>query len=175
MIYKTMVNRFGKSGDIDQFKAVILKEKMSNTPTVKREIEGSSSTSSHDVQEEEKNRRFYRDFWIGKMLSQFPHHFIDMRLQSYKQICKGTLCKNCRMVLHHEKQGDKELWFSPKFGYFCNGCLHPKNGDFVAYITQIRNANIGLPTFESNDRIKENAILIRKTRPSSIKGFCYKN
>ena len=66
MIYKALVNRFGKDTNIDQFKALMINEKVQTTPIHSRE---QSCSSSHDLKLEEQRRRDFHDFWVGKMLA----------------------------------------------------------------------------------------------------------
>ena len=69
------------------------------------------------------------------MMAQFPHHFIDMKLESIKQEMGMLSCKNCSVKFQFDKNNPEDkYWFSPKFGYFCKSCLHSKDGDTETYI-----------------------------------------
>lgn len=53
--------------------------------------------------------------------------------------------------------------------------MHPKDSDVQLFLDQLRQSKFNFPRFESNSRIKTDAIKIRRNRSTAIKSFCYKN
>lgn len=111
------------------------------------------------------------------MLAEHPYTFLDLKLMRPNQdaMYEKLKCFNCKKNINISKGDDENLWFSPQFSWFCKSCLHPTDSDVQMYLDQMKQSKFNFPRYEMNNRIKNDAIKIRKNRSTAIKSFCYKN
>jgi hypothetical protein len=152
--------------------------KLKKQETVVQGEEDQEEVEELTPEEMEEVRLINLDFWLGKMMSKYPHFFYDLEhKKASKKFFIKCKCKNCMQNIISENQRKSEnLWYSQKLkGFFCKNCIHPVDTDLPSLLFQLRQSKFAVPQFKSDDRKKKDAIMIDKERNPNHRSFCYKN